>query len=192
MNNRIHCQRCWQFLQYHNPLCTSTCITGRDVTDLQCLCIGRIESVLWNWIRESSVVRAPDLWLKGHWFESLQEQWENFLLQGRLSLCWLLFRYPVHPVLLQEHLTDPGHSAKSAGGRLQLNTHILRMWHCMKWHGAWLYGVHRTCTEMAAIHQPCQRCKYTTSMDIQKTRYKASHSCRTTCERSESALESGE
>ena len=41
-------------------------------------------------------------------------------------------------------------------------------------------------------HQPCQRCKYTTSVDIQKTRYKSSHSCRTTCERSESAQESGE
>ena len=42
--------------------------------------------------------------------------------------------------------------------------------------------------------------KYTTSVDIQKNnnnnkqkkRYKASHSCRTTCERSESAQESGE
>ena len=41
-------------------------------------------------------------------------------------------------------------------------------------------------------HQPCQRCKYTTSVDIQKTLYKASHSCRTSCERSESAQESGE
>ena len=27
------------------------------------------------------------------------------------------------PVLRQQHVTDPGHSAKSAGGRLQLNTH---------------------------------------------------------------------
>ena len=27
------------------------------------------------------------------------------------------------PVLLQLHVKDPGHSAKSAGGRLQLNTH---------------------------------------------------------------------
>ena len=42
-------------------------------------------------------------------------------------------------------------------------------------------------------HQPCQRCKYTTSVDIpKKTRYKASHSRRTTSERSESAGESGE
>ena len=36
-------------------------------------------------------------------------------------------------------------------------------------------------------HQPCQHCKYTTLVDIQKTRYKAIHSCRTICERSESA-----
>ena len=27
------------------------------------------------------------------------------------------------PVLPQEHVKDPGHSAKSAGSRLQLNTH---------------------------------------------------------------------
>ena len=27
------------------------------------------------------------------------------------------------PVLSQSHVKDPGHSAKSAGGRLQLNTH---------------------------------------------------------------------
>ena len=27
------------------------------------------------------------------------------------------------PVLLQKHIKDPGHSAKNAGGRLQLNAH---------------------------------------------------------------------
>ena len=27
------------------------------------------------------------------------------------------------PVLPEQHVKDPGHSAKSAGGRLQLNTH---------------------------------------------------------------------
>ena len=27
----------------------------------------------------------------------------------------------------------------------------LRMWLCMKGHGAWLYGVHRTCAETAAV-----------------------------------------
>ena len=30
------------------------------------------------------------------------------------------------PVLLQQHVKDPGHSAKNAGGRLQLNTKALR------------------------------------------------------------------
>ena len=46
-----------------------------------------------NWIlmwRDSSVVRAPDLWLKGRGFESLLEQWENFLLPGRLSVLTLI------------------------------------------------------------------------------------------------------
>ena len=40
-------------------------------------------------------------------------------------------------------------------------------------------------------HQPCQRCKYTTSVDTQKTRYKklVTLVSRITCERSESARE---
>ena len=33
-----------------------------------------------------------------------------------------LIRCPFHPVLLQWHVKDPGHPAKSAGGRLRLNT----------------------------------------------------------------------
>ena len=39
---------------------------------------------------DSSVVRAPDSWLKGRGFESLLERRENFLLQGRLSVLTLL------------------------------------------------------------------------------------------------------
>ena len=31
------------------------------------------------------------------------------------------------------------------------HAYTLRMWLCMKWHGTWLYGVHRTCAEMAAV-----------------------------------------
>ena len=54
------------------------------------------------------------------------------------------------------------------------HTYTLRMWLCMKWHGAWLYGVHRTCWNGSSFmcHQPCQRCKYTTSVNIQKRHYK--------------------
>ena len=39
---------------------------------------------------DSSVVRAPDSWLKGRGFESLQERRENFLLQGWLSVLTLI------------------------------------------------------------------------------------------------------
>ena len=99
--------------------------------------------------------------MKGRGFESLQERRENFLLQGRLSVLTVISVSVPPPVLRQEHVKDPGHSAKSAGGRLQLNTHTPYV--CGF---AWLYGVHRTCAETAAVS--CG----TTSVDIQKTRYK--------------------
>ena len=69
------------------------------------------------------------------------------------------------------------------------HTCTLRMWLCMKWHGAWLYGVHRTRWDGSSFtwHQPCQRCKYTLLVDSAK---KAIHSCRIIiCEHSESARE---
>ena len=49
------------------------------------------------------------------------------------------------------------------------------MWLCMKWHGAWLCGVHRTRRDGSSFmwHQPCQRCKYTTLVDIQKRAIKS-------------------
>ena len=39
---------------------------------------------------DSSVVRAPDSWLKGRGFESLLERRENFILQCRLSVLTLI------------------------------------------------------------------------------------------------------
>ena len=48
---------------------------------------------LWLWPLgggDSSVVRAPDSWLKGRGFESLLERREKFLLQGRLSVLTLI------------------------------------------------------------------------------------------------------
>ena len=38
-------------------------------------------------------------------------------------VCWLLFGVCSTPILQQWHIKDPGHSAKSVGGRLHLNTH---------------------------------------------------------------------
>ena len=39
------------------------------------------------------MVQAPASWLKGHGFKSLQERWENFLLQGQLSVLTLILVY---------------------------------------------------------------------------------------------------
>ena len=44
-------------------------------------------------------------------------------------VCWLLFSVHSTPTLPQWHVKDPSHSAKSAGGRLHLNTHTpLTQW----------------------------------------------------------------
>ena len=58
------------------------------------------------------------------------------------------FLFGIHsiPMLL------PGHSAKSAGGRLQVNTQAPYMAsNEVTVNCAWLYGVHRRCTKMAAV-----------------------------------------
>ena len=83
------------------------------------------------WGGDSSVVRAPDSRLKG-----------RGIFFSRVDfLCWLLFRYKRSRSFCQKCRWQV--TAKHA--------YTLRMWLCMKWHGAWLYGVHRTCAEMAAV-----------------------------------------
>ena len=52
---------------------------------------------------------------------------EHFLLQSffhtTLTVCAESYSASVLPVLPQWHVKDPGHSAKTRGGRLHLNTH---------------------------------------------------------------------
>ena len=69
------------------------------------------------------MAREPVSRSKGCEFESRQERRENFLLQSRLCVLTLLLGVRSTPVLPQWHVKDPGHSAKSAGGRLHLKTH---------------------------------------------------------------------
>ena len=52
---------------------------------------------------DSSVIRAPDSWVKGRGFESLQEQRENFILQCRLSV----------PVLISVSVPPPLYSSRA-------------------------------------------------------------------------------
>ena len=53
----------------------------------------------------------------------------RFFFSGVNFLCWLLFRYPFHSgIAAVARKRNPGHFAKSAGGRLQLNTHTHTRW----------------------------------------------------------------
>ena len=67
-------------------------------------------------------------------------------------LCWLLFWYPFHPhVTAVAQKRSRSFCQKCRWQVTAKHTYTLHMWLCMKWHGAWLYGVHRTCAEMAAV-----------------------------------------
>ena len=67
-------------------------------------------------------------------------------------LCWLWFHYPFYP-----HVTAVARKRSWSfcqKCRWQVTAkyaYTLRMWLCIKWHGAWLYGVHRTCAEVAVV-----------------------------------------
>ena len=77
-------------------------------------------------IGDSLVLRAPESLPKGLGFES-QLEWRGDFYSLLSTLCAALtfgghlFHHP--HLLLQYHVKDPGHSAESAGGRLQLITH---------------------------------------------------------------------
>ena len=119
---------------------------------------------------DSSVVRAPDSWLKGHGLESLQVWQENCLLQGQLSVM-ILISVPVPlPCYHSSTWKTPVILPKVQWQVTAKYTCFLHMWLCMKWNGTWLYGVHRTHQDGSSFmwRQPCQRCKYTTLVDIQK------------------------
>ena len=67
-------------------------------------------------------------------------------------LCWLLFWYPVHPRVTAVARKRSRSFCQKCMGQVTANhAFTLHMWLCMKWHGAWLYDVHRTCAQMAAV-----------------------------------------
>ena len=57
------------------------------------------------------------------------------------------------PCYRSSTLKIPAILAKVQVGGYNKYARTLRMWLCMKWHGLWLYGVHKACTETAAA--PC-------------------------------------
>ena len=72
---------------------------------------------------------------------------------GQSKLYFVLkFRYPFHPrVTTVARKRSRSFCQKCRWQVTAKHAYTLRMWLCMKWHGAWLYGVHRTCAEMAAV-----------------------------------------
>ena len=78
--------------------------------------------LVWNGSRDSLLLRVLDSWSKGCEFKSWQEGRENFLLQSQLRVLTLI-RCSFHPRVTVVARKRPGHAAKSAGGRLHLNTH---------------------------------------------------------------------
>ena len=99
----------------------------------------------------------------------------------------LLFRYPLHP-----HVTAVAHK-RSRSFCQECKWQVTVKHVC-----AWCMVVSVWCTQNLRLdsssfmwHQPCQRCKYTTSSRwiFKNALLKASHSCRITCKRSESARE---
>ena len=111
-------------------------------------------------------------------------------------LCWLLFRYPFHPrVTAVARKRSRSFCQKCRWQVTAKHAYTLRMWLCMKWHGAWLYGVHRTCAETAAVSSGTSHASAVSTplrWIFKKRAIKASHSCRTAYKRNESAQESGE
>ena len=107
-----------------------------------------------------------------------------------------VFRYPFHPrVTTVARKRTRSFCQKCRWQVTAKHAYTLRMWLCMKWHGAWLYGVHRTCTETAAVSCGTSHASAVSTplwWIFKKRAIKASHSCRTSYKRNESAQESGE
>ena len=116
-------------------------------------------------------------------------------------LWWLLFRYPFHPrITAVARKRSQSFCQKCRWQVTAKHAYTLRMWLCMKW--SWCMVVWCTqnlrrdgCSFM--WHQPCQHLSTPLRWIFKKTkqtkkRYKAGHSCRTTCERSECTQESGQ
>ena len=137
------------------------------------------ESTLWflvmGWIKLGAGI--------AQWLERRTRDWKvtgsnpcwsgRRIFFSRVNFLWrLLYRYPFHLRVTAVACKRPRSSCQKCRWQVTAkHAYTLRMWLCMKWHGAWLYGVHRMRRDGSSFlwHQPCT---YTTLVDIQKTRCK--------------------
>ena len=87
---------------------------------------------------DSSVVRVLDLWSKGQGLEYQHEWRENFLLWGQLSCANPYFSIHSTPMLLQQHIKDPGHSAKMLVTAKHTSTLHMWLYHSFRSHATWV------------------------------------------------------
>ena len=141
---------------------------------------------------DSSVVRLPDSWLKVAGSNPCRSG--KIIFFSRInSLCWLLLQYPFHPCVTTVACKRSQSFCRKCRWQVTAkHTYTLHMWLCMKWHGAWLYGVHRTRAKTAAVSCGTSHASAVSTplrWILKSALSKASHSCRITCKRSESAQE---
>ena len=113
---------------------------------------------------------------------------------SRVSLCWLLFRYPFHPrVTVAARKRSRPFCQKCKWQDAAKKACTLRMWLSSSdiVHGCMVYTERARNGSSFMWHQPCQRNVAVHHFGgYSKTRYKkAIHTCRIICERSESAWE---
>ena len=94
-------------------------------------------------------------------------------------LCWLLFWYPFHPrVTAVACKRSRSFCQKRRWQVTAKHAYTLRMWLCMKWHGAWLYGVLRTRRDCLSLTADSCGTSYASAVStplrwiLSKTRYK--------------------
>ena len=87
-----------------------------------------------RWTRDRKVAGSNPCWSGGRIYFSRVD-----------FLCWLLFRYPFHHRVTAVARKRPWSFCQKCRWQVTAkHAYTLRMWLCMKWHGAWSYGVHRT------------------------------------------------
>ena len=103
---------------YMHVLCVC-CVSNFKL--LVCVCV-RVRACVWY---------LPLMWHRDRKVPSLNpgRSGRRIFFSRVNFVCWLLFGVRSTLVLPQWHVKDPGHSAKSTGGRLHLNTHTpLTQW----------------------------------------------------------------
>ena len=129
----------WPFLV--GMALTSSAACSIEMSYYNCMNRAGIAQWLERRTRDWKVAGSNPCWSGGRIFFSRV----NFL-------CWLLFRYPFQPrVTAVARKRSRSFCQKCRWQVTAKHAYTLRMWLCMKWHGAWLYGVHRTCAETAAV-----------------------------------------